>query len=289
MIAIFMNTMEDTDTFAPLFNSLDCTLLTNPTRAEVVKVLGENPTETLMCLGHGSPSGLFAEDWGCGNVIDSSMVHLLKDREIIGIWCYASDFARRHNLKGFFTYMFISNLNEARYHGKGMGATDEIVYEENLKFSNALNELITNETPLDQWVEKLYENCNHELPFVEYNYSNLSYFDGDTPTTPRLLLEGDFDDEFEDTIFQPSLFSEFHDEEEESGQPVLCFAETNKIADYLYEKYGEYGDTSVDSLTDEEFYEISTYQYTIDEYVFAFNEGVVPSEKEYCLRKVMLN
>jgi hypothetical protein len=275
MIAIFMNTMEDTDTFAPLFNSIDCTLLTNPTKAEVIKVLEENPTETLMCLGHGSHNGLFSSDWGEGYVIDFSMVHLLKDREIIGIWCYASDFARRHNLKGFFTYMFISNISEAKCHGKGVGATDELIYEENVKFSNIINEYITNGTPLDKWVDLLYENCNHELPFVEYNYSHLSYFDGTDNESISSLLE-----EINEEYFQPSLFTEFHDE------PLLCFAETDKIADYLYEKYGEYGDTSVDSLTDDEFLELSTYQYTIEEYVVAFNDGVTPNNRDYYMRRI---
>jgi hypothetical protein len=265
MIAIFMNTMEDTNTFSPLFKGIDGTLLTNPTRAEVIKVLEDNPTDTLMCLGHGSSTGLFSENFSDGPVVDSSMVHLLKDREMIGIWCYASEFARMHNLKGFFTYMFISNLEEAKCHGMSAGVTDEMIYEENIRFSNYINELITNKTPLENWVDALYENCNHELPFVEFNYSRLSYFDGTDSTPPVSILD-------EESIWDFG--------------PLLCFAEITKITDYLCEKYGEDGDANVDSLTDEEFMALSSYQYTIDEYVWAFNEGLPPTNNEFYLRSI---
>ena len=47
-------------------------------------------------------------------LIDSEMVHLLRDKEIIGIWCNASNFAYKYDLKGFFTSMFISNEKECK-------------------------------------------------------------------------------------------------------------------------------------------------------------------------------
>jgi hypothetical protein len=277
MIAIFMDTKEDTNTFAPLFNNIDCTLLTNPTKEEVREVLTANPTETLMCLGHGSPMGLFGADWE-GFVLDSTMVPLLKDREMIGIWCYASDFARKHNLKGFFTYMFISNVLEARCHGRGQGVTDEMVYEENMKFSNSINELITNKTPLTEWVETLYENCNHELSFVEYNYSNLSYFDGENNFCPKYLLEEETED-----IYEPTLFDYMFDN---NPSPMFCFVKRDSLMDYLCEKNGGEWNEDIDSLTDDEFITLSTYQYSVEEYVYAYNEGVVPNEKEFYIRYI---
>ena len=115
MIAVFVNSMADTATFAPLFKDIEGISLYNPTREELEKVLAENPTETFMCLGHGSPRGLFSADMH-GFLLDRDNVHLLKDRDVIGIWCYASDFARLNNLRGFFTYMFISNAQECSYH-----------------------------------------------------------------------------------------------------------------------------------------------------------------------------
>ena len=42
---------------------------------------------------------------------------------------------------------------------------------------------------MEQWVEILYESRNADLPFVEFNYGNLSYLDGDG--TPQLIVEDD--------------------------------------------------------------------------------------------------
>ena len=280
MIAIFMNTMEDTNTFAPLFEGLDCGVLVNPTRAEVIEVLEQNPTETLLCLGHGSPRGLFASDWQ-GYVIDSSMSYLLKDREMIGIWCYASDFARMNNLKGFFTYMFISNANEASIHHCGE-VTDELIYEENLKFSNAINTFIKEGKPMEEWVETLYESCNSDLPFVEFNYSNLAYFDGENNYCPKYLLE-------EEETYQPTLWDDVDDyyfPTDYDSESAFYFARINKVEDFLYEKNGMNETIDVEMLTDEEFMLLSEYQYTTNEYVFAFNNGTIPSQSEFYIRYI---
>ena len=77
MIAVFVNSMADTATFAPLFKDIEGISLYNPTREELEKVLAENPTETFMCLGHGSPRGLFSAD----------MHGFLLDREVSSPIC----------------------------------------------------------------------------------------------------------------------------------------------------------------------------------------------------------
>jgi hypothetical protein len=44
-----------------------------------------------------------------GLILDDGDAELLKNRpNLIGIWCYASSYAAKHNLKGFFSGMFIS-------------------------------------------------------------------------------------------------------------------------------------------------------------------------------------
>ena len=188
MIAVFVNSMADTATFAPLFRDIEGISLYNPTRAELEKVLAENPTETFMCLGHGSSRGLFSADMH-GFLLDRDNAHLLKNREVIGIWCYASDFARLNNLRGFFTYMFISNSQEVFYH-RFEPQTDEFVFEQNQQFASKVNELIKNETPMEDWVEILFESADRiDVDFVNFNYSNLSYFDGEDNYVPQSLLD----------------------------------------------------------------------------------------------------
>ena len=188
MIAVFVNSMADTATFAPLFKDIEGISLYNPTREELEKVLAENPTETFMCLGHGSPRGLFSADMH-GFLLDRDNVHLLKDRDVIGIWCYASDFARLNNLRGFFTYMFISNAQECSYHRCG-NYYNEVVYEQNRIFAEKVRGLIAENKPMEEWADYLYESCDSSLDFVDFNYSNLAYFDGKSNyVLPQTLLD----------------------------------------------------------------------------------------------------
>ena len=189
MIVVYVNSMEDTATFDAIYRNLneDTIILHNPTRAEVDAILTERPTETLLCFGHGTPRGLFSHDFS-GMLIDAESVPLLVNREMIGIWCYASNFGIAHNLRGFFTYMFISNQQECAFNRCGWYA-NEVIFAENRLFAERINTLIRENTPLEQWVEILYESRNADLPFVEFNYGNLSYLDGDS--TPQLIVEDD--------------------------------------------------------------------------------------------------
>lgn len=189
MIVVYVNSMEDTATFDAIYRNLneDTIILHNPSRAEVDAILTERPTETLLCFGHGSPRGLFSHDFS-GMLIDAESVPLLVNREMIGIWCYASNFGTAHNLRGFFTYMFISNQQECAFNRCGW-YDNSVIFAENRLFAERINTLIRENTPLEQWVEILYESRNADLPFVEFNYGNLSYLDGDG--TPQLIVEDD--------------------------------------------------------------------------------------------------
>ena len=174
MIVVYVNSMSDTDTFHAVYENLDCKLMYNPTREEVVNALEDNPGETILAFGHGTPYGLLNDDM-TGFVIDMSMVEQLRNREVIGIWCYASLFAEKAGLNGFFTNMFISNSIEASCMGCGYWK-DEILFEQNTKFAVAINDLIRREVPMNQWVQTLYDGCDKHMNFVEFNYSKLAYF-----------------------------------------------------------------------------------------------------------------
>ena len=248
MIAVFVNSMADTATFAPLFKDIEGISLYNPTREELEKVLAENPTETFMCLGHGSPRGLFSADMH-GFLLDKDNVHLLKDRNVIGIWCYASDFARIHNLRGFFTYMFISNAQEVFSHRFGT-QTDEFVFEQNQHFASKVNELIRNETPMKDWVEILYESADRiDIDFVKFNYSNLSYFDGENNYVPQSLLDEERSAEpylFDETEWEEgTLWHDYRIEEEESY--VICYIDND--GRNVWEEYNDY-DKAIDRYND---------------------------------------
>ena len=82
-------------------------------RDEIRKAIAAAPKdEPILLLGHGCPSGLL--DMRYGIVLGDSDAELLKGRpNLVGIWCYASSYAYKHGLKGFFSGMFISELPEA--------------------------------------------------------------------------------------------------------------------------------------------------------------------------------
>ena len=105
-------------------------------------------------------------------IIDADNVDLLYDREVIGIWCYASEFAVKHHLRGFFTYMFVSNPMEARFLHFGEHTTEE-VDEQNIHFCNQINQFINEGVEPIDFIERL--EYDDDINFVHFNYSNMIY------------------------------------------------------------------------------------------------------------------
>lgn len=181
MIIIHMDTQQDTHVFDAIYKDLsksDNIIKVNPIRDEVEKLLRQHKDETFMFLGHGDSFGLWASDndfYNMSNyVIDALNVDLLYNRDVIGIWCYASSFARKYNLRGFFTSMFVSNSSEAKFMGFGEH-TNEYCNEQNVKFCEQINHLITENVNMADWTDKLtHDNVN----FVNFNYNHLQYFYG---------------------------------------------------------------------------------------------------------------
>jgi hypothetical protein len=71
-------------------------------------------------MGHGTRQGLLAVGsfkTNTGYIVDTINVSLLEDKECIYIWCNANVFVERYQLKGFYSGMFISEVNEAYYCG----------------------------------------------------------------------------------------------------------------------------------------------------------------------------
>lgn len=97
--------------------------------------------DQIMMLGHGSPSGLMSVGQfpGCWDVIDSSFVPQLAERDnSVFIWCNADRFVQRHNLRGFYTGMFISEMSEARLFRLPWYTTQSDVRESNELFADVV-------------------------------------------------------------------------------------------------------------------------------------------------------
>ena len=135
--------------------------------------------DQIIMMGHGSPGGLFSMgQFGSsfGYVIGHDTVDLLKKKDNnIFIWCNADQFVQQHELKGFYTGMFISETGEAAYCGLP-GTPQDQVDESNHGFVKIFSEALqgTRDTSL------LLEQTNDKYsliaginPVAKYNYNRL--------------------------------------------------------------------------------------------------------------------
>ncbi len=180
MLIIHIISLVDTEQFSSIYKDIDANILINPSKKVAKKAIIEEK-ECIVLIGHGTEYGLLNPRLD-GFIVDSSMVQFLRNKTVIGIWCFASNFADKYDLKGFFTSNFISNENECNYFyltnmidiNYDISKIGEIIEQENIKFSNQINTYLKNRTPLSEWVDGLQNNCS-DYPFVRYNYEALFY------------------------------------------------------------------------------------------------------------------
>ncbi len=173
MLVVHIISKEDTKEFSTIYQGLECdaTILINPSK-DLLKFALDREKNRILIIGHGTENGLLnstLDDF----LIDSSMVQFLKGKEIIGVWCFASNFASKYNLNGFFTSMFISNCVELIDCGFNLFDNfDTIISNENQLFSCRLNLLIKSKTPISEWADLLRKEAFNTTTrqFVIYNY-----------------------------------------------------------------------------------------------------------------------
>ena len=171
--AIVIDSRPDTSFYTNIISGVETNLIVNPSGHQIKELL-RGSSNDLLLFGHGSELGLFNQHWN-GYCIDRSHLEMLRKRRIIGVWCYAGNFADRYRLHGFFTSMFISNSREACEYG--FDTTEDEVNLQNTIFGDALNRLILDGTPMEQWVDILQSQCDSNIPFVRFNYEAMAYFE----------------------------------------------------------------------------------------------------------------
>ena len=171
MLVIHIISKDDTKDFSAIYDNLDATILINPsTRIAREAIVDEQ--DTIVLIGHGTEHGLLNKNLN-GYFIDSGWVNLLRNKTIVGIWCYAGNFADRYGLTGFFTSNFISNADELVECGfNNFSNSDLIISAENVSFSNRLNYYLRSNVPIQDWIIDLQNNASI-MPFVQYNYEAL--------------------------------------------------------------------------------------------------------------------
>ena len=169
MLVIHIISTEDTRDFSGIYDGLDATILINPTASECKRAIIDE-TDKIVLIGHGTEYGLLNQRLD-GYIIDYQMVQFLRNKNIIGIWCNASNFANRYDLTGFFTSMFISNVQELIDCGfQTFDNCDEIIRMQNQIFASRINQLLSTHTPSRDWATILFDSLDNEERFVYYNY-----------------------------------------------------------------------------------------------------------------------
>ena len=131
--------------------------------------------DKIIMLGHGTPYGLLNPKIG-GYIVDDSFADMLRDKEVVSIWCYSDKFFRRNNIHNnqFHTGMIISECLEQ------LLMLDEVYLDrdqqlENMeKFASIVGECIE-DTP-EEMREHVLANYIGDDPVTEFNRKNILVF-----------------------------------------------------------------------------------------------------------------
>jgi hypothetical protein len=142
------------------------------------EAIGSSPKEEeIMMLGHGCDDGLFAP-YGAKQfarkIVDSKLVYLLREHTCIGIWCYANQFAEKYGLKGLFTGMVISDIDEA--YNNCIDITGENIDRCNEQYASDL-EYCMRRYSLDLVPKMMLELQDYHSELKDFNYKSFYYYE----------------------------------------------------------------------------------------------------------------
>ena len=120
----------------------------------------------IIALGHGCDSGLFCAS---SMIIDSSLVPILKEKELVCIWCNADQFMLKNDLRGFYSGMFISEVAEANIYK--IKATQEQITASNELFGSLLGKYIDSKGDVLAKLKKEYHIKDN--PITTFNRNRL--------------------------------------------------------------------------------------------------------------------
>lgn len=149
----------------------------NCSNSELIYLLNKQcyEKERIYMLGHGSEYGLFAKTKNQDRlIINSRHVDFLRKLECVGVWCNANMFAEKYNLKGLFTGMIISEIDEAYWFN--VNTTKEELDEENKKFAYRLRYCIQ-KYPFNEIPIKMLEMDDKRSQLTTFNYQNIYWYE----------------------------------------------------------------------------------------------------------------
>lgn len=138
-------------------------------REQILEAIRNAPKdEYILLLGHGTPHGLL------GGFIGDEDAELLRDRpNLVGVWCYASSYAYKYGLKGFFSGMFISEWYEAE--ANEVTATPDEIDEMCWAFAGMFGDLLRAGYPLAAIAANLMNQNNITSDLTRFNYTRMAF------------------------------------------------------------------------------------------------------------------
>lgn len=104
-----------TDFLSSIYEGADWTIIrrVNTSSGEISRQLKDH--DRIICLGHGTEDGLISRVGGeIRFIISAKHIQILRQKELILIWCNADQFAKKYGLSGLITGMIISEPTEAQ-------------------------------------------------------------------------------------------------------------------------------------------------------------------------------
>ena len=142
-------------------------------REEINRAI-ESEEETLIVCGHGTEDGCLSPHFDY--TLSSSNKDTIRAKRFLGIWCNALTFAKKNNVSGFFSSMFITNTVEADYLGMG-NVGEERIKESEMKFVNILNSFLKNNIPMEKWKEAFTCIVDATNEVEVFNFTSLGYME----------------------------------------------------------------------------------------------------------------
>ena len=173
---------RSTDFLKQIYKGHDWTVINDHsatlTKKDFIKQLNEH--DRIIMMGHGYPGGLFM------TYINKDVVHILREKECVCIWCNADEFVNKYKLKGFYTGMFISEVCEAKWFKINADQAE-------VDFSNELfTDLVADNINNEKIHSVLKENYVGESEVIKFNNDRLYYRDEESQ-----LNDNDLDDEID--------------------------------------------------------------------------------------------
>jgi len=164
-----------TDFLKPIYNNIKnkIVLTKGISKPNLIRLIKRY--DRIIMMGHGSPGGLFAINWGKihGYIIDDEMAKFLNEKEnCFYIWCNADVFVDRHKLRGFYTGMFISEVGEANWFD--IKTTQDVVDQSNNTFAEIVSR--HNSEPISEMYKSVlqeYGELAETNEIAKYNHERL--------------------------------------------------------------------------------------------------------------------